>query len=136
MKSKRKSKNLKHTINTHKFREQITHSFLKCKNNRCWVCNIIIFRKSYPFKNPKTFIMNRNLSYISKYVVNKIKYTNSNEIYIFFTQALNNKISLHESNIIVPEDREFYVLKHFYECSQGNFKIKLENKPMTNHNSK
>ena len=37
-------------------------------------------------------------------------------IYINCTQALNNRISLHKSNIKLLENRKFYISKHLYEC--------------------
>ena len=43
-------------------------------------------------------------------------------MYIGSTQALNTWISLHKSNIKLPENRKLYVLKHLYKCISGLFR--------------
>ena len=62
-----------------------------------------------------TFIINRNLSCNSKNVVYMIKYTKYDKIYIACTQELNSEVSLHKSNIKLPENRKLYVSKCLYE---------------------
>ena len=42
------------------------------------------------------------------------------EVYIRSTQVLNTRISLHKSNIKIPENRK--LSKHLYECRKGKFK--------------
>ena len=58
-----------------------------------------------------------------KNIVYIIKYANCKEIYIGCIQALNNKASLHKSNITLPENRKLYVSKHLYVCSKKDFVI-------------
>ena len=53
-------------------------------------------------------MINRNLSFHSKNVVYIIKCANSNEIYIGCPQALDNRVSLHKSNIELAENRKLY----------------------------
>ena len=85
-----------------------------------YVCDIIIERKSYTFKNPETrFKINKDLSCNSKNVVYIIECSKCKEIYIWSTQALNTRISLHKSNIKITENRKLNVSKHPYECRQG-----------------
>ena len=81
------------------------------------ISSIIIKGKSYTFKNPETkFRIDKNIVYIIEY--NKCK-----EIYTGSIKALNTRISLHRSNIKIPENRKLNVSKHLYECSQGKFKV-------------
>ena len=92
--------------------------------NEYGLSNIIIEGKSYTFDNPKSiFIINKNLSCNSKTIIYIIKCTNCNEIYIGSTQALNNRVFLHKSDIKLPENKKVYVLKHLWEYSKRNFKI-------------
>ena len=44
------------------------------------------------------------------------------EVYIGLTQALNTRITLHQSNIKIPENRKSNVSKHLYERSQKELK--------------
>ncbi len=44
-------------------------------------------------------------------------------VYIESTQGLNNRISLHRSNIKLSENRKLYVSKHLYEYSKEDFKL-------------
>ena len=41
------------------------------------------------------------------------------------TQALNNRVSLPESKIKLPEYRKLYASKHFYKCCKRDFRIML-----------
>ena len=71
----------------------------------CEVCNIIIEGKSYTLENPQMrFMINKNLSCNSKNVVYVIKCSKCKKVYIGLTQALNNRIPLHRSNIKLPEN--------------------------------
>ena len=88
----------------------------KCKNKTCRECNLIKEEKSYNFENLKTKFMIKNVVYI-------FDCCNSKKVYIGSTQALNNRVSLHKSNIKPLENRNLYVSKHFYDCSNGIFKI-------------
>ena len=66
--------------------------------------------------------MNKDLSCNPKDVVYIIDCNKCKEEYAGSTQALNTRISLHKSNIKIPETRKLNVSKHLYECSQGKFK--------------
>ena len=50
--------------------------------------------------------------------------SNCKKAYIVCTQALKYRVSLHKSNIILPESRKLHEVKHFYECSK-DFRIIL-----------
>ena len=58
----------------------------------------------------------RNFMFNSKDIVYIIKCTKCNEIYIGYTQTLNNHISFDKSNIKLSENWKLY------ECKKGNFK--------------
>ena len=44
------------------------------------------------------------------------------KIYVGCTQAEKTRVSLHKSNIKLPENRKLYSSKHQYEYSKGGFK--------------
>ena len=68
------------------------------------------------------FIIKKGLSCNSKFVVYIIECKKCKEVYIGSMQALNIRISLHKSNIKIPENRKLNVSKQLYECSHGEFK--------------
>ena len=105
----------------------------------CGICDINMEGKSYTFKNPETkFRMNKILNCNSKNVVYIIECNKCKEINIGSTQALNTRISLHESNIKITRNRKLNVSKHLYKCSQGKFKVKpiFQTKDYTIHQIK
>ena len=70
------------------------------KNKKWGVFSIIKKGKYDTFQNHRTvLIINRNLSCNSKNVVYIIHCPNSKHIYAGWTQSLNNRVSLHKSNI-------------------------------------
>ena len=77
----------------------------------------------YTFENPKTkFRINKNLSCNSKNVVYTIECNKYKEVCIGSMQALNTRISLHKSNIKLPENRKLNAFKYLHKCSNGIFK--------------
>ena len=44
-------------------------------------------------------------------------------MYVLHKYLIPERISLHRSNINLPENRKFYVSKKAYECRNGLFKI-------------
>ena len=68
--------------------------------------------------------MNKNVSCNTKNVVYVIECCKCKKVDIGSTQTLNNRVTLHRSNIKLLENRKHYVSKHLYECSNGMFKIK------------
>ena len=69
------------------------------------------------------FEIKRNLTCTSKNVVYVIQCDECKEEYIGSTKQLNQRISLHKSNIKLPQNRVLFVSKHIFECSKGNFKV-------------
>ena len=124
LKARDNPKNLKRILTSSTFGENTTQGVTKCNNKWCKICDIIIEGKSYTFKNLETkFNINKDLSCNSKNVVYIIECRKCKEICIGSTQAINTRISLHRSNIKITENKKLNVLKHLYECSQGEFKI-------------
>ena len=75
IKNQRQHKNILKILISSTFGENITHGVTKCKNKVYETCGIIIEKKSYTFKNPKTkFVINKDCSCISKNVVYIIAY--------------------------------------------------------------
>ena len=106
-KSHSQPKNLERILTSATFGENTTLGVTKSKNKRCKICDIIIEDKSYTFKNPETkFKINKNLSCNSKNVVYIIECSESKEIYIGSTQALNIRTSLHKSNIKMKNKKQ------------------------------
>ena len=123
MKSQRQPKNLKRIHTSSTFGENTTQA-------NAWIidveCDIYIYieGKSYTFKNQEIkFRINKDLSYNSKNAVYMIECNKCKEIYVGSTQSLNTSISLHKSNINIPENGKLNVSKHLYEYSQRKFKI-------------
>ena len=88
------------------------------------VCNIIIERKHFSFKNNMNrFEIKRNLTCNSTNVIYVIECDSCQENYIGCAKTLNLRVSQHKSNIKIPENRRLHVSNHLYQCSQGNFKI-------------
>ena len=56
-------------------------------------------------------------------MINVILCENCKEEYIGCTQSLNHRVALHKSNIKLQHNRNLFVSKHIFQCSNGNFKI-------------
>ena len=120
IKSQRQPKNLKRILTSSIFGENTTQVVTKCNNKPYKICDTIIERGSYTFKNPKTKCkINKDLSCNLKKLVYIIECNKCKEMYIGSAQTLNIRISLHKSNIKITENRKINVLKYLYECSQG-----------------
>ena len=63
-------------------------------------------------------MMYKNLSCISKNIVNIIECNKCKEVYMGTTQALNTRILLHKSNIKLPENRKLNASKHLDNCNR------------------
>ena len=84
---------------------------MKSQNVRIKDVDYIIVRKFYTFEKLKTTsIINKNESCNSK----NLKCCKCKKVYIGSTQTLNKKVSLHRSNIRLPEIRKLNVSKHLY----------------------
>ena len=127
IKSKRQPKNLKHLLTRAHFTSNEKSNegcVIKCNNKRCKVCDIIIEGRTFKFKNSSSlFYIKRVLNCNSKNVIYVILCENCKEEYIGCTQSLNHRVALHKSNIKLPQNRNLFVSKHIFQCSNGNFKI-------------
>ena len=127
IKSKRQPKNLKKLLTSAKFESEnnlVTEGVSKCKNKRCKICDIIIEGKHFMFKHSGSYFeIKRNLTCTSKNVVYVLQCDKCKEEYIGSTKQLNQRISLHKSNIKLPQNRILFVSKHIFECSKGNFRV-------------
>ena len=127
VKSKRQPKNLKKILTCAKFDmkdDSTLEGVSRCKNKRCKICNILIEGRNFKFKHSTSiFEIKRNLTCTSKNVVYVLQCDNCKEEYIGSTKQLNHRISLHKSNIKLPQNRVLFVSRHIFDCSEGNFKV-------------
>ena len=127
VKSKRQPKNLKKILTCAKFEmndDSTLEGVSRCKNKRCKICDILIEGRNFKFKHSASnFEIKRNLTCTSKNVVYVLQCDNCKEEYIGSTKQLNHRISLHKSNIKLPQNRILFVSRHIFDCSEGNFKV-------------
>ena len=124
IKSKRQPKNLKQILTSAYLGNYTTQGVTKCNKKRCGVCDILIEGRSYQLKNSHIpFNIKRNLTCNSKNVIYVIECTNCEDNYIGCTQSLNQRTSLHRSNIKIAANRTLHVSKHIFQCSNGAFRI-------------
>ena len=110
----------------------MTHGVTKCKNKGCGVYNIIMEETSYIFENPEmTLIMNRNLSYNVVYIIDIDKC--KKKVYIGSARALRTRISLHKSNINLPEKRKLHASNAYTNVVMDCSKQCQYNKLTTTH---
>ena len=106
--SKRQPKNFKKFLTSAKFNNQEVIGVKKCENSKCGVCNVLIEGKEYYFKNAtKAFEIRKNLTCNSHNVIYALECENCRENYIGLTQDLQNRTSLHKSNIKIEANRKY-----------------------------